>query len=88
MMRLSIKGLAVTSGLLWGGGILCVGLAHLASPSYGTSFLEGISSIYPGFQGARSLGDALIRTGYALIDGALGGLIFAWLYNLVAGQAS
>jgi hypothetical protein len=86
-MRLSLKGMATASALLWGGGILCLGLLHLASPSYGAGFLEGVSSIYPGFHGARSLGDALVGTGYALIDGGVGGSVFAWLYNLVAAQA-
>jgi hypothetical protein len=87
-MQLSMRGMIIVSGLLWGGAILCVGLIHLASPAYGSSFLEGISSIYPGFHGARSFGDALVGAGYALIDGGLGGLLFAWLYNQVADQAS
>jgi hypothetical protein len=80
-MKLSIRGLAIATGLLWGGALLCVGLAHLASPSYASSFLEGISSIYPGFHGVRSLTDALVGTGYGLVDGAAGGFVFGWLYN-------
>jgi hypothetical protein len=87
-VRLSVKALAIVSALLWGGGILCVGLVHLASPSYGSSFLEGISSIYPGFHGARSLGDVLVGTAYGLIDGGFGGFFFGWLYNLFAKRAS
>ncbi len=87
-MRLSIKAMTIVCALLWGGGILFVGLVHLASPAYGTSFLEGISSVYPGFHGARSFGDTLVGTGYALIDGGLGGFFLAWLYNLVAEQKS
>lgn len=86
-MQLSMRGMTIVCGLLWGGAILCLGLLHLASPVYGSSFLEGISSIYPGFHGARNFGDALVGTGYALIDGGLGGLIFAWLYNQFAGRA-
>ena len=87
-MRLSEKALTIACGLLWGGAIACLGLIHLAIPSYGTSFLEGISSVYPGFHGARSLGDALAGAGYALIDGGVGGFIFGWLYNLFAGRVS
>ena len=87
-MRLSARALTIVCGLLWGGAIACVEGIHLAVPSYGTSFLEGISSIYPGFHGARSLGDALVGAAYALIDGAAGGLVFGWLYNLFAGQVS
>lgn len=85
-MQLSIKAMTIVSGLLWGGGILCVSLFHLANPSYGGSFLEAISSVYPGFHGARSFADALVGGGYALIDGGIGGCVFAWLYNLAARQ--
>jgi hypothetical protein len=83
-MQLSIRSLAIVAGLIWGGAILCLGLIHLAIPSYGASFLEGIGSIYPGFHGARSFGDAVLGGAYALIDGAAGGLIFGWLYNFFA----
>jgi hypothetical protein len=85
-MKLSIRGLAVSIGLLWGGGVLCVGLVHLAAPGYASSFLTGVSSIYPGFHGAHSFGDALVGTVYALVDGVLGGLVFGWLYNAFAAK--
>lgn len=87
-MRLSARALTFACGLIWGGAIACLGLLHLAFPSYGTSFLDGISSVYPGFHGARSLGDALVGAAYALIDGGVGGFIFGWLYNLFVGQVS
>jgi hypothetical protein len=83
-MQLSMRGLIISLGLIWGGAILCVGLVHLAIPSYGASFLEVVSSIYPGFHGARSVGDSFIGAGYALIDGGLGGFFVGWLYNACA----
>jgi hypothetical protein len=83
-MRLSVKAMAFAVGLTWGGGVAFVALIHLAFPAYGTSYLAFVSSIYPGFHGASSFGDALLGTVYGLIDGAGGGCIFAWLYNLVA----
>ncbi len=85
-MRLSIKGMMIASALTWGGGILCLGIIHLAVPSYGSSFLEGIRSIYPGFHGARAFTDALVGGAYAFVDGGLGGLVFGWLYNLFASR--
>ncbi|MEN6584195.1 MAG: hypothetical protein ABFD54_17255 [Armatimonadota bacterium] len=87
-MRLSVKGLAIASGLLWGGCLLIVGLIHLASASYGANFLSMMSSVYPGFHGARSLGDALIGAVYGLIDGGIAGIIFGWLYNFFAGRTA
>lgn len=87
-MRISVRGMAFAIALLWGGAILFAGLVHLAWPSYATTLLDFASSIYPGFHGARSLGDTLIGTLWALCDGACGGLIFGWLYNLFAGTAA
>jgi len=84
-MRLSVKALALATGIIWAGGILCVGLVNLATPSYGASFLQAVSSIYPGYHNTRHFLDVLVGTGYGLVDGGIGGLIFAWLYNRFAG---
>jgi hypothetical protein len=80
-MRLSVKSLAITAGVLWGGCLLVVGLLNLASATYGASFLHGMSSVYPGFHASRTVLDVLVGTCYALLDGAVGGLIFGGLYN-------
>ena len=85
-MRISVKALALALALVWGGGIAFVGLIHLAVPGYGAAFLEFTSSIYPGFHAARSFGDALVGIAWGLVDGAGGGLILGWLYNLFAGR--
>ena len=83
-MQLSIKAMALTVGLLWGGSILFIGLMSLFSPGYADEFLKIVSSLYPGFQHSGSLGDVLVGTTYSLIDGAIGGVLIAWLYNLFA----
>ena len=85
-MKLSVKALAIAGGLTWGGVILLVGLGSLVIPSYGAGFLDVVSSIYPGYHASGTLGDALVGTGYALLDGAIGGALVAWIYNLVAGK--
>ena len=85
-MRLSVKALAFATGIIWAGGILCVGLVNLAAPTYGASFLQAVSSIYPGYHNSGHILDVLVGTGYGLVDGGIGGLIFAWLYNCFAGQ--
>lgn len=82
-MRLSAKALAFVSAVLWGGAILVVGLINLAAPSYGTNFLHGLSSVYPGFHASGKILDVLVGTGYGIVDGAVGGWVFAWLYNLL-----
>ncbi|HUB81808.1 MAG TPA: DUF5676 family membrane protein [Bryobacteraceae bacterium] len=84
-MRLSAKALAITSAILWGGCLLVVGLINLAAPSYGVDFLRGMSSVYPGFYHTRTFWDVLLGTVYGFVDGAIGGLIFGWLYNSFLG---
>jgi len=80
-MKLSVKSLTITAGLFCGGCVLMTGLVNLAIPSYGTVFLQCVSSIYPGFHNSRSFVDVLVGMGYGLVDGAIGGAIFAWIYN-------
>jgi hypothetical protein len=83
-MKLNVKALALASGILWGGCVLMVGLANLIWGGYGVHFLQWLSSFYPGYSGARSFGEVVIATLYALVDGFVGGVVFAWLYNCFA----
>ena len=85
-MKLDLKALGITVGVMWAGAVLIVGLANLIWPSYGTSFLQVIASIYPGYHAGGSLGNVVAGTLYALVDGAVGGLILAWLYNCLVGK--
>ncbi len=80
-MRLSAKAIAFATAITWAAGILCVGLVNLAAPTYGVGFLQAVSSIYPGFHNSHHFVDVLVGTGYGLVDGGIGGLIFAWIYN-------
>jgi hypothetical protein len=83
-MTLSLRALAITAALLWGGAVFVCGLANLAWPTYGGAFLQLVASIYPGYHATRSLGSVVVGTLYALLDGAVGGLLFGWLYNRCA----
>ena len=83
-MKLSISGLAIASALLWGGGLLFVGVLNLREPSYGAAFLQMMSSVYPGFKASPTTGNVIVGTLYAAGDGAICGFLFAWLSNVVA----
>jgi hypothetical protein len=78
--------MTIMGAILWGGSVFCVALANLLWPTYGARFLEVLASVYPGYSADATFGGMLNVTLYALVDGAVGGLIFAWLYNLVAGK--
>lgn len=87
-MRLSLKALAITSAIIWGGCILSVGLVNLAAPTYGTAFLQMASSIYPGFHNSHSFVDVIVGTLYGVVDAGFGGFIFGWIYNLIAARSA
>lgn len=86
-MRVSVKATALAIGILWAGCILLVGSFNLISPSYGVTFLQLASSIYPGFQNSHHFLDVMVGTGYGLVDGGIGGAILGLLYNCFAGGA-
>jgi hypothetical protein len=80
-MRISIKALTFVTAVIWAGCVLFVIIVHSISVSYGGAFLGLVSSIYPGFHGSGTPGDMILGVGYALVDGAVGGAVFGWLYN-------
>jgi hypothetical protein len=84
-MKLNIRALALTIGLLWSAAILIVGVANLAAPGYGSAFLQLLASIYPGYKATASLGQVLIGALYGLVDGTIGGAVLAWVYNALSG---
>ena len=83
-MKFNIKALALTAGLIWGGAMLVVTSANLIWPGYGQSFLDVIASIYPGFRPGAGISSVIVGTIYGVVDAAIGGAIFGWLYNLFA----
>ena len=64
---------------------LC-GTANMLWPPYGESFLQLLDSIYPGYHASGSFGSVVIGTLYAIADGAVGGLVFGLLYNLLVDK--
>lgn len=87
-MRLNVTALALTAGLFWGAALLIVAVANLIWPGYGGAFLDLAASLYPGYRPGSGFGSVIIGTLYALVDGAVAGAVFGWLYNLLARQCS
>jgi ABC-type phosphate transport system permease subunit len=84
-MRLNLSALTISLAVVWSASVFITGVAHSIWPGYGRSFLLVLASIYPGFSASGSFGDAIVGSLYALVDAAVIGFIFGWLYNLIAG---
>jgi hypothetical protein len=87
-MKLSLRAAVIAAAILSGGAILLVGLINFADPNYGTSFLQMTNSVYPWFHSTHSIGDVLGRAIAGALDGAIAGILFAWLYNCYIGSKS
>ena len=84
-MRLYVRAVAGAFGILWGACVFFLGVANMIWPTYGQAILQLCASIYPGYH-PGSAGSVVIGAIYALLDGFIGGAIFGWLYNLLAGE--
>ena len=87
-MRLNLKALALTSGILWALVMLLTGIMNIVWTGYGNAFLKGMASLYPGFTADGSFGNVIVGTLYALVDGAVCGFVFGWVYILFIGKRS
>ena len=85
-MKLNPLALAFAAAVLWAAAFLISAIVNAVWPPYAQVFLDCVASIYPGYDAASTVGDIVVGTLYALVDGAVAGLVFAWLYNLVAGR--
>ena len=78
---MNIKKVSLTVAMFVATLIFVVGLARLVSPEYGQAFVEVIASLYPGYSGAATFGQAIIGAMYGALDGGISGALFGWLYN-------
>jgi hypothetical protein len=85
-MKLNVKAFAFTGGILWGVAMLLSGIAHLIWPRYGNAFLQVMASIYPDYEVSQTIDSVIFGTLYGFLDGAVAGLLLAWLYNVFAGR--
>ena len=86
-MRISIKAAALTVSLVWGLlGMFVTAVGNLLVPGYGQGLLDMMASVYPGYNATPSFGQVIIGTLYGMLDGAIVGAVFAWLYNTIAAR--
>jgi hypothetical protein len=76
--HLNIVSLGLALGIAWAVGAFFLGIMAWLF-DWGTALVEIASSLYIGYK-ATFLG-AIIGTVWAFVDGFIGGVIIAWLYN-------
>lgn len=82
-MRLNVKAFALTCGLIWGLGLFLITWWVIALDG-ATGDRTLIGAVYRGYS-ITPVG-SVIGLAWALADGAIGGAIFAWLYNTLAAR--
>ena len=82
-MKLNVRAFALTCSLMWGFGLFFMTWWMIAfdGPTLEPTL---IGKIYRGYT-VTPVG-SVVGLIWALIDGLIGGAIFAWLYNLLAGH--
>jgi hypothetical protein len=82
-MKLNVKAFALTCGILWGLGLFCLTWWVIAFEG-ATGHPTIIGRLYRGY--TISPVGSVIGLVYAFFDALIGGAIFAWLYNKIAGS--
>ncbi len=80
-MKLNVKAFALTCALVWGIGLFLLTWWIIAFDG-ATGEITFIERLYRGY--SISLIGSIIGLAWALIDGLIGGAIFAWLYNFIS----
>lgn len=84
-MKLNVKAFALTCSLVWGLGLFFLTWWIIAFDG-ATGEITFIGRLYRGY--SISPVGSFIGLVWALIDGLIGGAIFAWLYNFISCRAA
>jgi len=82
-MKLNVWAFGLTCALIWGLGLFVLTWWIIAFDGQ-TGEVTTFGRVYRGYS-ITALG-SIIGLVWAFFDGLIGGAIFAWLYNLIAGR--
>lgn len=78
MNKLNVKALGLTLGIVWGSGMLLLGLMSMFL-NWGMGVVNIIGSVYIGYN--STFVGTFVGTIWGFCDGAVCGVLIAWLYN-------
>lgn len=84
-MRLNVRAFALTTGLVWGIGVFLLTWWIMAFEG-ASGEVTALGRIYHGY--ALTPVGSVVGLIWALVDGLLGGAVFAWLYNRFVGATA
>jgi len=83
-MKLNVKAFAITCGLFWGLGLFLI--------TWWIILFDGasceatiIGRVYRGY--CISAAGSFIGLAWGLVDGLIGGALFAWIYNQISSRS-
>ncbi|MHC4416544.1 MAG: bacteriophage holin [Planctomycetota bacterium] len=82
-MKLNVGAFGLACGLIWGLGLFVLTWWMIAFDGQ-TGEATIIGRVYRGY--TISTAGSFIGLAWAFADGLIGGVIFAWLYNLLVGR--
>ncbi len=83
-MKLNVFAFGLTCGLIWGLGLFALTWWIIAFEGATPGEPTIIGRVYRGYT-ITGMG-SVIGLAWALADGLIGGLVFAWLYNVVSSR--
>lgn len=84
-MKLNVKAIALSSGIIWGLGLFFLTWWIIAFEGQ-TGEQTFIGMLYRGYN-ISAMG-SIIGLIWGFADGLIGGFIFAWLYNKIVSKSS
>ena len=79
MQKLNVLSLGLSLGITWVSYILFIGIAAMFG--WGTGWVKGLSNLYIGYK--PSFLGLIIGSCWAFLDGFIGGVMIAWIYNKI-----
>lgn len=77
-MKLNVKAYALACGVLWGGGLLLVGVLDTFTV-WADPLGKAVATVYLGYT-PTILGSVIIGI-FGFVNAWIGGLLLSWLYN-------